>query len=162
MMFELPAIATKNKEKLYAFLDNQVKHLLADETDLIASCANFTALLFYYLSEVNWVGFYFLKEKQLVLGPFQGKPACVRINLGQGVCGTAAREQKTVIVHNVHQFPGHIACDPVSNSEIVLPVIQNKKLIAVLDIDSPAAARFTEEDRQGLEKLVNRFVSFIN
>ena len=160
-MFELEATNVKDKKELYDLLMRQVEKLLDNERDLIASCANVASLLYYLLPEVNWVGFYLLKGKQLVLGPFQGKPACARINLGQGVCGAAARDKKTVIVQNVHAFPGHIACDAASNSEIVLPVFRNDRLIAVLDIDSPVPKRFTEEDQLGLEQLINHFISLI-
>jgi GAF domain-containing protein len=128
--------------------------LIAGETDLIANSANLAALLFAALPDVNWVGFYFLKDDQLVLGPFQGKPACTRIPLGKGVCGTAAGERRTIVVENVHEFPGHIACDAASNSEIVVPLIQAGRLLGVLDIDSPSLGRFDDEDRAGLETVV--------
>ena len=127
------------------------------EQDPIANAANTSALLFNTLSGLNWAGFYILRGDTLVLGPFQGKPACVRIPLGKGVCGTAAQKQQTLVVKDVHAFPGHIACDAASNSEIVIPIIKNGKLWGVLDIDSPLLARFDETDRQFLEQLAQLF-----
>jgi GAF domain-containing protein len=142
-----------SKSELYDQLVLQLSSLLAGERDLIANTANFSALIFDSLPDLNWAGFYFAKDGELVLGPFQGKPACVRIRLGQGVCGTAAAKCETTIVPNVHEFPGHIACDSASNSEIVVPLIRNEELIGVLDLDSPLPARFDREDAAGLEKL---------
>ena len=124
------------------------------ETDPVANMANMAAVLFGGLEKINWAGFYVLKGNTLVLGPFQGKPACVRIPLGKGVCGTAAQTRQTQRVENVHQFPGHIACDSASNSEIVVPIRKNGEIIGVLDIDSPIKNRFTEEDKAGLEQFV--------
>ena len=121
--------------------------LLDGETDLIANAANTAALLFERLSEVNWAGFYFLRGEELVLGPFQGRVACVRIKVGQGVCGTAAERRESIVVADVHAFPGHIACDAASRSEIVVPLLREGRLLGVLDIDSPVPARFTEMDR---------------
>ncbi|MDA7852536.1 GAF domain-containing protein [Porticoccaceae bacterium] len=138
----------------YSLLAEQLQGLVADESDRIANMANCAALLWMEMQDINWVGFYLLKRNQLVLGPFQGKPACTRIAMGAGVCGTAASIQKTVIVADVHQFPGHIACDAVSNSEIVVPVMLAGKLVGVLDIDSPQLERFDYRDQQGLELLV--------
>ncbi len=140
-------------------LIEQAKSLLASESDVIANAANLSALLFHHLEDVNWAGFYFLKNQELILGPFQGKPACVRIPMGKGVCGTAALQQKTLIVPDVHQFPGHIACDPDSNSEIVVPLIRDQQLIGVLDIDSARYDRFSSEDRVTLETLAALFIS---
>ena len=128
--------------------------VLTGESDRIANLANAAALLFWSLPAVNWAGFYLLKERELVLGPFQGKIACIRIKLGQGVCGSAAEQRQTLVVHNVHEFPGHIACDSASNSEIVVPIIKNDALIGVLDIDSPEFARFDDDDKHGLQKFV--------
>ena len=142
------------KRELYDRLASQLSSLLAGERDLIANAANFSALIFHSLPEVNWAGFYFVKNDELVLGPFQGQPACVRISLGQGVCGAAAAKPATTIVRNVHEFPGHIACDTASNSEIVVPLMKNGRLIAVLDLDSPLLSRFDEADAAGLEALV--------
>jgi len=143
--------------EFYASLDRQAKALLDGEDDLIAAMANFSALINDALDDLNWVGFYLLKNKQLVLGPFQGKVACTRIPLGKGVCGTAALEGVSQRIADVHQFDGHIACDAASNSEIVIPVMRDHQVVAVLDIDSPSLARFNETDQAGLEKLVNSF-----
>ena len=120
-----------------------------------ANLANASALLWQYMADINWVGFYKMTDDILVLGPFQGKPACVRIQVGKGVCGTAVAEDKVQLVYDVHDFPGHIACDSASNSEIVLPIHVNGKVWGVLDIDSPFVGRFTEEDREGLQKIVS-------
>ncbi|WP_096202663.1 GAF domain-containing protein [Bacillus sp. FJAT-45350] len=141
-------------EENYKMLINQIKALTEDESDQIANLANATALLNQFLNEINWVGFYLHKEDELVLGPFIGLPACVRIKMGKGVCGTAAAERKTQRVADVHQFPGHIACDAASLSEIVIPIIKNDELIGVLDIDSPIKDRFTELDQKYLEEFV--------
>ena len=126
-----------------------MRALLEGERDAIANFANTASLLYHSLPELNWVGFYLLKDGELVVGPFQGKPACVRIALGKGVCGTAAARRATVIVANVHEFDGHIACDSASNSEIVVPLLRGNELIGVLDVDSPKFARFDQEDRLG-------------
>jgi len=142
------------KSELYDQLASQLSSLLADERDLIANAANFSALIFHSLPDLNWAGFYFAKDGELVLGPFQGRPACVRIRVGQGVCGAAAAHCATTIVPNVHEFPGHIACDSASNSEIVVPLVKNEELIGVLDLDSPLLERFDKEDAAGLEELV--------
>lgn len=144
-----------DKQALYQSLNAQVAALISDETNLIANLSNVSALLNMSLDEINWVGFYLLEsDDELVLGPFQGKPACVRIPVGKGVCGTAVAEDKTQLVEDVHQFAGHIACDAASNSEIVVPVHRNNKVIGVLDIDSPIFSRFDQDDQQGLEQLV--------
>ena len=139
------------KSELYHQLQQQLQGLLAGEKDLIANLANTSALLYHNLPDINWAGFYLLKDEELVLGPFQGKPACVRIPLGKGVCGAAAATRKTLVVANVHEFDGHIACDIASNSEIVVPLFIGDNLIGVLDIDSPKLNRFDEEDKLGLE-----------
>jgi len=141
------------KQQQYDNLNRTLAALLAGERDLIANLANTAALLWQELADINWAGFYLLKGDQLVLGPFQGKPACVRIALGQGVCGTAAQLRKSVVVPNVHAFAGHIACDTASNSEIVVPLIHNGQLLGVLDVDSPLLNRFDDGDRLGLEHL---------
>lgn len=140
------------KENDYPLLLAQIKALTESEHDAIANLANVSAALNMNLADINWVGFYLVREGQLVLGPFQGKPACRRIDFGKGVCGTAAATLATQLVGNVHEFPGHIACDGASNSELVIPISQNGSLVAVLDIDSPVINRFTEEDRAGLEQ----------
>lgn len=158
MTFQLIESAATSKSKLYEFLATQLSHLLADERDLIANAANTSALLFHSLPEINWVGFYFLKEGELVLGPFQGKPACVRIAMGKGVCGTAAARRETVLVPNVHEFPGHIACDSASNSEIVIPLVNEDQLIGVLDVDSPDFGRFDHDDARGLNELAHMLI----
>lgn len=140
-------------------MNNQAKGLVSGESDMIANMANLSALLFNQLEDVNWAGFYLYKEDQLVLGPFQGLPACIRIPMGKGVCGTAAETRETQLVKDVHAFPGHIACDAASNSEIVIPVIHNDTLVGVLDIDSPSLSRFDEEDLAGLAETVTILVS---
>ena len=142
------------KPALYRELAGELSALIAGERDSIANLANAAALLYHSLPDLNWAGFYLLKEGELVVGPFQGKPACVRIAIGKGVCGTAAERRATVIVRDVHEFPGHIACDAASNSEIVVPMVRNGELIGVLDLDSPKVARFDEQDREGLERFV--------
>ncbi len=143
------------KSELYAQLAQELRSLIADEPDFIANLANASALLFHSLPDLNWAGFYLLKSGELVVGPFQGKPACVRIAIGKGVCGTAAARRTSVIVPDVHQFPGHIACDAASNSEIVVPMLRDGELLGVLDIDSPRFGRFDEQDREGLERVVS-------
>jgi GAF domain-containing protein len=145
------------KNTFYDTLVAQAEALIADESDLIANMANLSALLFLEMPDLNWAGFYILRNNELVLGPFQGKPACVRIAVGKGVCGTAVATGEIQLVRDVHEFPGHIACDAASNSEIVLPVRHNGDIIAVLDIDSPSLARFDQADAAGLAKLVQVF-----
>lgn len=146
------------KAEVYKLLTRQLNALLENERDRIANAANFSALLYDTLDGINWCGLYFLQGNELVLGPFQGKPACVRIPMGSGVCGTAAEARCTQVVANVHDFPGHIACDAASSSEIVVPLIQNGRVIGVLDIDSPEYGRFTDEDRAGVEQLAAIFL----
>ena len=158
MTFEITKPETDSKAELYVHLAEQLRSLLEGEHDLIANAANCSALLYYSLPDVNWAGFYLLKEGELVLGPFQGNPACVRITIGKGVCGTAAELKQTVVVENVHEFPGHIACDSASNSEIVVPLMKDKQLIGVLDLDSPLFGRFDDEDAHGLNELAGIFV----
>ena len=157
-MFELKPIAAADKATLYAELEKALRALLAGERDFIANAANTAALLYHALPDVNWIGFYRLVGDELVLGPFQGKPACVRIPLGKGVCGTAAARCETVLVSNVHKFPGHIACDTASNSEIAVPLVKDGQLLGVLDLDSPKLNRFAAADQSGLERLVAVFV----
>jgi GAF domain-containing protein len=152
-VFTATETKAETKGELYAELEAQLRALLEGEEDFIANSANFSALLFHALPELNWAGFYLLKGGELVLGPFQGKPACVRIALGSGVCGTAADARRTLVVKNVHEFPGHIACDAASNSEIVVPLLRGGELLGVLDLDSPVLGRFDDEDAEGLEKL---------
>lgn len=157
-MFTATPIAVADKPKLYAELALQAEALLSGERDAIANAANLSALIWMTLPDLNWAGFYLYDGQELVLGPFQGKPACVRISLGRGVCGTAAQKRETVIVQNVHEFPGHIACDSASNSEIVLPLLIGEHLLGVLDLDSPQLNRFDEQDRAGLERLATIWV----
>lgn len=141
----------------YEALSRQLDHLLVGESNAIANLSNMSALLGLHLVDINWVGFYLWNERDeaLILGPFQGKPACIRIGLGKGVCGTAAERRQTVVVEDVMSFPGHIACDPASRSEIVVPILVGERLIGVLDIDSPKPGRFTNADQAGLESLVD-------
>jgi L-methionine (R)-S-oxide reductase len=146
------------KPELYSHLRLQLRSLVAVERDFIANAANLSSLLYHSIPDLNWAGFYFHKNDELVLGPFQGQPACVRIAIGKGVCGTAAQRRQTLIVDNVHDFPGHIACDSASNSEIVVPIITDGQLVGVLDLDSPSMGRFDEEDARGLNELVEVFV----
>jgi GAF domain-containing protein len=150
---------TNHKGQVYASLVVQLLSLLKGEHDFIANAANFSALLFNSLPNVNWAGFYFLQGEELVLGPFQGNPACVRIPLGKGVCGVAAQHLETIIVPNVHEFPGHIACDVASNSEIVVPLFDGERLLGVLDLDSPLIGRFDDQDAEGLNELATVFVA---
>ena len=154
-----PASKQNPKQKLYASLVVQLLSLLKGEHDFIANAANFSALLFNSLPNVNWAGFYFLNGEELVLGPFQGNPACVRIPMGKGVCGVAAQQCETIIVPNVHEFPGHIACDVASNSEIVVPLFDGERLLGVLDLDSPTIGRFDDLDAEGLNELVTVFIA---
>ncbi len=157
MSFEITQIPTKNKAKFYALLQKQAQALLSTETNLMANAANLSSLLFNSLTQVNWVGFYFKSDNELILGPFQGQVACTRIPIGQGVCGTAFSENKTVRVADVNAFAGHIACDAASVSEIVMPLTINNKTVGVLDIDSPIPSRFDEQDQQQLEAIAQIF-----
>jgi L-methionine (R)-S-oxide reductase len=150
------------KFELYLNLAAQLRSLLESERDFIANAANFCALLYHSLPDLNWAGFYLQKDSELVLGPFQGKPACVRIAIGSGVCGTAAEQRQTIMVDNVHEFPGHIACDSASNSEIVVPLIKRDRLLGVLDLDSPLFGRFDDDDAQGLNELAEIFIEKSN
>ena len=145
---------TIKEEFSWQRLTRQAEGLLSVSSDRISNAANLSALIFQEVHDISWVGFYLLHGRTLLLGPFQGKPACTRIPLGKGVCGTAAGERRTVVVQNVHEYPGHIACDAASNSEIVVPLIQAGRLLGVLDIDSPSLGRFDEEDQVGLEAVV--------
>jgi GAF domain-containing protein len=153
-----------SKPALYDELETQLRALLAGEPDLIACAANMSSLLYWSLPDLNWVGFYLNEEKSgdLLVGPFQGKPACVRIPLSKGVCGAAAMARKTLVVQDVHAFPGHIACDSASNSEVVVPIVlHDGRLLGVLDLDSPRPGRFDDADARGLERLVAVFVAAI-
>jgi len=150
---------SNGKPRLYQELARQLAALIEGESDLVANSANMAALIYHGLPELNWAGFYFARQGELVLGPFQGKPACVRIPWGNGVCGTAAARGAAIIVPDVHEFPGHIACDPDSRSELVVPLIANNRVLGVLDIDSPVPGRFDEEDRAGCERLIAIFLT---
>jgi L-methionine (R)-S-oxide reductase len=145
----------ENKQQHYSELAQQIEAIVAGEQDLVANMANISAILYWALENVNWAGFYFVKEEQLVLGPFHGQPACIRIPMGKGVCGTAVSEKTIQMIDDVHQFSGHIACDAASNSEIVLPIRKDNQIIAVLDIDSPDIARFDDDDKSGLSLIVD-------
>lgn len=142
----------------YDLLAAQLESLLADERDFIANAAQFVAFLFHGLEGLNWAGFYLNRGEELVLGPFQGKVACVRIPFGRGVCGAAASSRQTQRVEDVHAFPGHIACDSASNSELVVPLVKDSRLVGVLDLDSPRLARFDEKDQAGIERLAEIFL----
>ena len=158
-MFTATAISSADPREFYKELAQQLAGLLAGERDAIANAANMSALIFTSLPDLNWAGFYFLRGDTLVLGPFQGKPACVRIAVGKGVCGTAAAERRTLRVEDVDAFPGHIACDSASRSELVVPLIQNGNVIGVLDIDSPIPSRFNAIDQAGIERLAAIFIA---
>jgi GAF domain-containing protein len=152
----------KSKKEHYQQLATPLSSLLAGERDLIPSTANFSSFVYRSVRDLNWAGFYFLKDDELVLGPFQGKPACVRIKIGQGVCGASAAKRETVIVPDVNAFPGHISCDIASQSEMVVPLVKNSQLIGVLDLDSPVPSRFDEEDAEGFEMLVRILLSAVH
>ncbi|WP_390888086.1 GAF domain-containing protein [Clostridium intestinale] len=146
--------STENIEESLGFMVYSCKEQLQDEKDIIANLSNISAIIKFYLDRCNWAGFYLMKDGELVLGPFQGLPACIRIPLGKGVCGNAAAEKKVLRVDNVHEFPGHIACDGASNSEIVIPIIKDGEVYGVLDIDSPEFSRFTEVEEKYLTEIV--------
>ncbi|HET6431916.1 GAF domain-containing protein [Dyella sp.] len=161
-MFELRTSAAASKREQYEELAQQARGLMDGERDLIANAANFSALLFHSLADLNWAGFYLYDGTELVVGPFQGKPACIRIALGRGVCGTAAQSRQTQLVHDVHAFDGHIACDAASASEIVVPLVKaDGSLLGVWDVDSPRVARFDEDDRAGMEMLCAVFMQAV-
>jgi L-methionine (R)-S-oxide reductase len=157
-MFAAASIQATDKSGHYAELAEQARSLLHGERDRIANAANFAALVYQSLPELNWAGFYFFDGNELVVGPFQGRPACIRIALGKGVCGTAAQTRQTQVVRDVHAFAGHIACDAASRSEIVVPLFDGDQLIGVWDVDSPKLARFDDEDRAGMERLAGIFL----
>ncbi len=144
----------ENKTELYSLLCRQLAALTEGETESIPNLANASALLWMALKDVNWAGFYLMKNGELLLGPFQGRPACIHIPVGRGVCGAAAAEGRTQRVDDVHQFPGHIACDSASNSEIVIPIRNGDEIVGVLDIDSPVFSRFDSRDQEGLEEFI--------
>ena len=160
-MNNIEEIKFESKDELYEYLNLTLDGLICEEPDWLANLSNASALLWMILNDINWAGFYLYKNNELVLGPFQGKPACTHIEIGKGVCGTAAKNMETELVKNVHDFPGHIACDSQSNSEIVIPIISENKLIGVLDIDSPKPNRFDEKDKINLERVVSLLVKYI-
>lgn len=157
-MFTLTSATAGSKAEIYALLQQQAEALLQGEHNVIANAANLASLIWHSLPDLNWAGFYFYDGTELVLGPFMGKPACVRIAIGKGVCGTAAATRTTQLVEDVHAFPGHIACDAASNSEIVVPLVRDGALLGVLDLDSPKTARFDAEDRAALERIAALWV----
>ena len=158
-MFEVKDIPiSDNKRDFYASLAQQLTGLLEGERDMIANAANMSALIYQILPDLNWAGFYFMRRSELVLGPFQGKTACVRIAVGRGVCGAAVERKASIVVPDVHAFPGHIACDSASRSELVVPLIRDGQVVGVLDLDSPRPNRFDEEDREGCERLVEIYL----
>jgi L-methionine (R)-S-oxide reductase len=158
-MFEIKNNQAANKSEQYADLVQQARGMLAGESSLVANAANFAALVFNSLPDLNWAGFYLYDGTELVVGPFQGKPACIRIALGRGVCGTAAQTRETQVIRDVNSFDGHIACDAASQSEIVVPLVKpDGSLLGVWDVDSPSIARFDEEDRAGMEALCDVFM----
>ena len=158
-MFSVARSHHASAEEVHRDLLEQARALLHGERDFTANAANLAALIFHTLPDLNWAGFYWMKGGELVLGPFQGKPACVRIAIGRGVCGTAARDRKSIVVPDVDAFPGHIACDSASRSEVVVPVVTGGKVIGVLDLDSPLEGRFSDADARGLEALVGAFIA---
>ena len=158
-MFSVARSHHGSAEEVHRDLLGQARALLHGERDFTANAANLAALIFHTLPDLNWAGFYWMKGGELVLGPFQGKPACVRIAIGKGVCGTAARDKRTVVVPDVDRFPGHIPCDGASRSEIVVPVMRTIDVLGVLDLDSPVLARFDADDALGLEELVQLFLN---
>ncbi|WP_194755668.1 GAF domain-containing protein [Aliidiomarina indica] len=153
-MFVVEAHSDKESSEFYVSLGKQLSALTSEESDLIANLANISAVLYDQIDRLNWLGFYLVKQDELVLGPFQGKVACVRIGHGKGVCGAAWATGETQRIDDVHAFPGHIACDSASNSELVVPIFHQGRVVAVLDIDSPESARFSEVDQAGIEGLL--------
>jgi GAF domain-containing protein len=161
-MFQAARIHAQSKAEFYRDLDFQLKGLLEGERNWVSNAANFSSLLYLMLPDINWAGFYILRGNELVLGPFQGKPACVRIAVkpvAKGVCGAAAKARRPLVVKDVHEFPGHIACDSASNSELAVPLIKDEVLWGVLDLDSPTPARFDDDDAAGLEMLAATFLA---
>lgn len=161
-MKQIETVVFDTKEKLYKYMNIKLVGLIGDEPDWLANLSNASALIWLMIEDINWAGFYLMKNGKLVLGPFQGKPACINIELGKGVCGTAAQNRETQLVKDVHDFPGHIACDSASQSEVVVPIIVDGEVIGVLDIDSPDINRFDEEDRAGFERFVATLVKYVD
>lgn len=158
-MFQTAVIEAGSKAEFYRQLAQHLEGLLSGEPDMIANAANTSALMFQTIPDLNWAGFYFLKGDELVLGPFQGKPACVRIAVGRGVCGTAIAQGASILVEDVHAFPGHIACDAASRSELVVPIRNGSDIIGVIDLDSPVPSRFDRDDQAGIERLAEIFTA---
>lgn len=158
-MFQAQAIASSDKAGFYRELTSQLEGLLAGESDPIANAANTSALLYQMMPDLNWAGFYIMRDGELVLGPFQGKPACVRIPVGRGVCGAAVARRQSMLVEDVHAFPGHIACDAASRSELVVPLIRDGEVIGVIDLDSPHPARFDSADQAGIEQIAEIYLA---
>lgn len=161
-MQQIKTIKTDDKKKFYNYMNLKLTGLICEEPDWLANLSNASALLWLLLEDINWAGFYLHKNGELILGPFQGKPACTHIEIGKGVCGTAAKDLETQLVKNVHDFPGHIACDSASKSEIVVPIVKDGELIGVLDIDSPIYDRFDEEDKMYFEKFVKTLNKYMD
>lgn len=160
-MEKIDKINFDTKDKFYNYLNMKLTGLICEEKDWLANLSNASALMWMLMEEINWIGFYLYKNGELVLGPFQGKPACTHIEIGKGVCGTAVETKSTQLVKDVHEFPGHIACDSQSNSEIVVPIIIDDRIIGVLDIDSPIINRFDEIDKKHIEKFVSLLIKYI-
>jgi L-methionine (R)-S-oxide reductase len=158
-MFQAATISASDKPGFYRELIPQLEGLLHGERDAIANAANLSALLYDAMPRLNWAGFYLMRNGELVLGPFQGKPACVRIPVGRGVCGTAAAKRESILVEDVHAFPGHIACDAASRSELVVPLIRDGDVIGVIDLDSPEPGRFDADDQAGIEAIACLYLS---
>ncbi|PKM67965.1 MAG: hypothetical protein CVU95_04785 [Firmicutes bacterium HGW-Firmicutes-2] len=157
-MFDISSIQSNDLESFYTGINDFVDGLFYEERDALANMSNLASLLYHTLSDVNWVGYYLFKSGELVLGPFQGKPACIRISIGKGVCGTAAMKRETLRIPDVHQFEGHIACDGDTNAELVIPMIKKGVLLGVLDLDSTLKDRFSEEDQKALEYIVDKLL----
>jgi GAF domain-containing protein len=158
-MFTVPDLTTVSSHDRYRLLADEVGRLIEGERNAVANLANTASMLFHALDGCNWIGFYLFDGHELVLGPFHGKPACIRIALGRGVCGTAAAEQRTIVVPDVHTFPGHIACDAASRSELVVPLLDGSRLLGVLDLDSPHIARFDDVDASGCQAIARMLVA---
>lgn len=158
-MFAAASIDSRDKVEFHRQLAQQLEALLTGEDDMIANAANMSALIWQMMPDLNWAGLYLLKGEQLVLGPFQGKPACVRIPIGRGVCGAAVERKMSMLVEDVHAFPGHIACDAASRSELVVPIVRNGDIMGVIDLDSPLPARFDAADQAGIERLADIFAA---
>ncbi|MGF7060483.1 GAF domain-containing protein [Brassicibacter mesophilus] len=161
-MIKLEGIERMNDKQKLEYLLLTLEGQLSSERDVLANLSNASALIYAIIDRLNWAGFYFMRGEELVLGPFQGRPACNRIKIGSGVCGTAASTRKTQVILNVHDFPGHIACDTASNSELVVPIVKDNKLIGVLDLDSPELERFTEFEAKYFERFVEKLNKYLN